>query len=145
MIRAAAILLLLASQGGQTAEPALLTSPSASPLVSFRVLFHTGAADDAAGREGVAALTAAMLSKGGTTQMAYGGIVEALFPMAASVNAQVDKEMTVFHGTTHAENLERYYEILRAMSARAGVERRRLRATQGRGRQLLAHSPQKQQ
>ena len=121
MTKAPAILLLLiASHGGQAAEPALLTSSSTSPLVSFRILFHTGAADDATGREGIAALTAAMLSKGGTKQMAYGEIVEALFPMAASVNAQVDKEMTVFHGMTHAENLERYYEILRSMLLEPG-------------------------
>ena len=121
MIKAPAILLLLiASHGGQAAEPALLTSSSTSPLVSFRILFHTGAADDATGQEGTAALTAAMVSRGGTKQMAYGDIVEALFPMAASVNAQVDKEMTVFYGTTHAENLERYYEILRAMLLEPG-------------------------
>ena len=110
MSAALAILLLLtAGLGVHAAEPALLTSPSASPLVSFRILFQTGAADDAAGEEGIAALTAAMVSKGGTKQMAYGDIVEALFPMATSVNAQVDKEMTVFHGTTHVENLDKYY------------------------------------
>ena len=126
MNRAPAILLLLiACPSGHGAEPALLTSPSTSPLVSFRILFHTGAADDVAGQEGMAALTAAMVSKGGTEQMAYGDIVEALFPMAASVNAQVDKEMTVFHGTTHVENLERYYEILRSMLLGTRVERKK--------------------
>ena len=111
----AILLLLIACPSGHGAEPALITSPSKSPLVSFRILFHTGAVDDATGQEGTAALTAAMVSEGGTKQMAYGDIVEALFPMAASVNAQVDKEMTVFHGTTHVENLDQYYEILRAM------------------------------
>ena len=111
----AILLLLIACPSGHGAEPALITSPSKSPLVSFRILFHTGAVDDATGQEGTAALTAAMVSKGGTKQMAYGDIVEALFPMAASVNAQVDKEMTVFYGTTHVENLDQYYEILRAM------------------------------
>ena len=121
MNRALAVLLLLtAGLGVHAAEPALLTSPSASPLVSFRILFQTGAADDAAGQEGIAALTAAMVSKGGTKQMAYGDIVEALFPMAASVNAQVDKEMTVFHGTTHVENLDEYYEVLRSMLLEPG-------------------------
>ena len=116
----AILLLLIACPSGHGAEPALLTSPSKSPLVSFRILFHTGAADDATGQEGTAALTAAMVSKGGTKQMAYGDIVEALFPIAASVNAQVDKEMTVFHGTTHVENLDPYYEILRAMLLEPG-------------------------
>ncbi len=116
----AILLLLIACYSGHGAEPALLTSPSKSPLVSFRILFQTGAADDAAGLEGIAALTAAMVSKGGTKQLAYSDIVEALFPMAASVNAQVDKEMTVFRGTTHVENLDKYYKILRAVLLEPG-------------------------
>ena len=40
-----------------------------SPLVSFRLLFMTGAANDPQGKEGVAALTAAMLSEGGSRAM----------------------------------------------------------------------------
>src|SRR3989442_13443855 len=87
--------------------------PGASPLVTFRILFMTGSAFDPAGKEGVAALTAAMLAEGGTRSMSYDQIVQALYPMASSVNAQVDKEMTVFTGTTHIENLDHYYALLR--------------------------------
>ena len=97
------------------AEPAVLALENKSPLITFRILFHTGAASDPAGKQGLAALTAAMLSKGGSKDMAYDEIVETLFPMASSVSAQVDKEMTVFEGTTHVENLDRYYGILRSM------------------------------
>ena len=93
---------------------------SDSPLVSFRILFRTGAAHDPKDLEGVAALTAAMLTKGGTKSMSYDEVVEALFPMAASLNAQVDKEMTVFHGNTHVDNLDRYYGLLRAMLLEPG-------------------------
>ena len=102
------------------APPELLTQPNDSPLVTFRILFRTGAAFDTEGKEGAAALTAAMLSKAGTKDKSYDEIVEALFPMAASVDAQVDKEMTVFVGTTHAENLEKYYELLRSMLLEPG-------------------------
>ncbi len=104
---------------GRTA-PETLTLPSESPLVSFRILFKTGAASDPKGKEGVASLTAAMLSEGGSAKMSYDEIVKALFPMAASVNAQVDKEMVVFHGTTHIETLDQYYEILRQMLLEPG-------------------------
>ena len=97
------------------AEPAVLALENKSPLITFRILFHTGAASDPAGKQGLAALTAAMLSKGGSKDMAYDEIVETLFPMASSVSAQVDKEMTVFEGTTHVENLDSYYGILRSM------------------------------
>jgi zinc protease len=97
------------------AEPETVPLPNSSPLVTFRILFMTGSASDPAGKEGVAALTAAMLSRGGNREKTFAQIVQALFPMAASVSSQVDKEMTVFEGTTHRENLDAYYAILRSM------------------------------
>jgi zinc protease len=102
------------------AGPETLTLPSESPLVSFRILFRTGPASDPQGKEGVAALTAAMLSEGGSAQMSYDEIVKRFFPMAASVNAQVDKEMIVFQGTAHVEKLEEYYGIVRQMLLEPG-------------------------
>src|SRR5437899_1315195 len=89
--------------------------PGTSPLVTFRFLFMTGSAFDPPGKEGLAALTASMLAEGGTRSMSYDQIVQALYPIASSVNAQVDKEMTVFTGTTHIENLDHYYALLRDM------------------------------
>jgi zinc protease len=41
-------------------------------------------------------------------------VEDALFPMAASLNVQVDKEMTAFTGSTHVDNLAEYYKLLRA-------------------------------
>lgn len=104
----------------RAAGPTTLTQASDSPLVTFRILFQTGSASDPMGKEGVAALTAAMLSEGGSAQMTYDEIVKKLFPMAASVTAQVDKEMIVFHGTVHVEKLEEYYAILRQMLLEPG-------------------------
>ena len=89
--------------------------PNRSPLVSFRILFMTGSASDPKGKEGVAALAAAMLAEGGTRAMSYNQIVEAFYPMATSFNYQIDKEMTVFTGTTHVDNLDRYYGIISQM------------------------------
>jgi zinc protease len=94
---------------------ASVLEPSQSPLVSFRLLFMTGAAADPPGKEGVAALTAAMLSEGGSRALPYEQIVEAFYPMATGFGSQVDKEMTVFAGTTHVDNLEKYYAIIRDM------------------------------
>jgi len=89
--------------------------PGSSPLVSIRVVFLTGAASDPADKPGTAALTAAMLARGGTRTMTYKEIVDALFPMAVSVDEQVDKQMVVFSATTHADNLEAFYKIFRDM------------------------------
>ena len=94
---------------------ASVLEPSQSPLVSIRLLFMTGAANDPAGKEGVAALTAALLSEGGSRTMPYEQIIEAFYPMAAGFGSQIDKEMTVFAGTTHVDNLEKYYGIIRDM------------------------------
>jgi zinc protease len=94
---------------------ASVLQPGTSPLVTFRLLFMTGAASDPKGKEGLASLTAAMLAEGGTRSMTYTQIVEAMYPMASGFGWQVDKEMTVFSGTTHLDNLEKYYGLIRDM------------------------------
>ncbi|HEX8853023.1 MAG TPA: insulinase family protein, partial [Pyrinomonadaceae bacterium] len=105
----------MASNINAAVAPAPVLLPNRSPLVSFRILFMTGAASDPKGKEGVANLTAAMLAGGGSRQMTYEQITEAFYPMAAGFRTQVDKEMTVFTGTTHVDNLARYYDIIRQM------------------------------
>jgi zinc protease len=92
-----------------------LLIPNRSPLVTFRILFLTGSAYDPKGKEGLAALTAAMMAQGGTRSMPYDQIVEAMYPMATSFDAQTDKEMTVFSGTTHRDTLEQYYRLISQM------------------------------
>jgi zinc protease len=89
--------------------------PNHSPLVSFRILFMTGSASDPQGKEGLAALTAAILAEGGSRTRTYSQITEAMYPMATSFSWQVDKEMTVFSGTTHTDNLDKYYALIREM------------------------------
>lgn len=110
----AAVALLLAG-GTLLADIKTVALPSASPLVTFRVVFLTGSASDPSDRPGAAALTAAMLAQGGTRRMTYQEILDAFFPMAVSVGSQTDKEMTVFYATTHVDNLEKFYSIFRAM------------------------------
>src|ERR1700741_3528788 len=41
--------------------------------------------------------------------------------MATSVNWQVDKEMTVFTGTTHVENLDRFYALMKSQLLDPGL------------------------
>src|SRR5215470_5892174 len=94
--------------------------PSSSPIVTVRILFRIGSALDPEGREGVAALAAAMLSDGGSRHMSYEEIVKAMYPMATAFRSQVDKEMTAFAGQTHVDNLDRYYETVRDMLLNPG-------------------------
>ena len=112
--------LLLLTAGCAVAQIRVIALPGKSPLVNLRIVFTTGAASDPEGKEGLAYLTAQMLGDAGTKDLTYRQIVEAMFPMAASVGVQVDKEMTAFIGTTHVENLDAYYKIVRAMLLEPG-------------------------
>lgn len=115
--RAALWLLWACATYAQTRVVAL---PGDSPLVTFRIVFLTGAASDPTAQPGLANLTAAMLAGGGTRYMTYKQIVNAMFPMAGSVSAQVDKEMTTFMATTHVDNLDAFYKLFRAMLLEPG-------------------------
>ncbi|UCD24948.1 MAG: insulinase family protein [Gemmatimonadota bacterium] len=84
-----------------------------SPFIAFNIWVKAGSQDDPAGKEGLAALTAALLSDGSTTHDSYEQILEKLYPMAAGYGYNVDKEMTVFRGRIHEDNLESYYELFR--------------------------------
>ena len=89
--------------------------PDKSPLVTFRIVITAGSAADPADKPGLAYLTAMLLANGGSKDMTYQQIEDAMFPMAAWLSAQVDKEMTTFSGATHTDNLKEYYKLLRAM------------------------------
>ena len=93
----------------------ILQLPDATPLISIRMVFRTGAAFDPAGKAGCAWLTALMLSSGGTRNRTWAEILEAFFPMAVHVGASVGKEMTAFTMDTHHDNLDASYSLLREM------------------------------
>ncbi|HSF15003.1 MAG TPA: pitrilysin family protein [Vicinamibacteria bacterium] len=97
---------------GADRDVVLLKSPG-SPLVDFRFVFHVGSSDDPSGKEGLAALTALMLSRGGTEESSLREVMEALYPMAAAISSQPDKEVTTFIGHAHRDHLEPFYGIFR--------------------------------
>lgn len=99
---------------GDAAPVSFVSQPSASsPLVDVAFLVHTGAAFDPVGKKGLAALTAAMLTEGGSEARSIEQINAAMYPMAAGFGAQVDKEMTRLSGQVHKDNLDAWYELVR--------------------------------
>ena len=91
-----------------------VANPSASsPLVDVSFLVHAGAGFDPGGKKGLATLTAAMITDGGSEAMTIDKINEAMFPMASGFNAQIDKEMTLLSGQVHKDNLNAWYELVR--------------------------------
>jgi zinc protease len=90
---------------------ALVLPVANKPIVSFRLVFHTGAIDDPKGKEGLTSLTTQLLAQGGTRELSSAQLLEALFPMAAELSASTDKEFTVFSGRVHKDNLGRFFDI----------------------------------
>ncbi|MBX6314065.1 MAG: insulinase family protein [Isosphaeraceae bacterium] len=91
-----------------------LPSPS-SPLVALRVIFRAGSQDDPKGKEGLAALTAQMVAQGGTKDLSYDQVLQRFYPMAAELSGACRKEVTVFSGVVHRDNLAAYAQLITAM------------------------------
>jgi zinc protease len=107
-----------AAQEKATANAAASTAPNVvalhtdSPIVAIRLMFRVGSIDDPAGKEGLAALTAMTVGQGGTTRRTYTEIIEALYPMAAQIGVNTDREVTVFAGQVHREKLADFGALL---------------------------------
>jgi zinc protease len=96
--------------GAGAIATSLLPAPS-SPLVVFRIQFRTGAIDDPAGKEGLNALTALTIGDGGTGDLTFREVTDRLYPLAASIRAQPDHEVTTFVGTVHRDHLKAFYDL----------------------------------
>ncbi|MCX7908806.1 MAG: insulinase family protein [Ignavibacteria bacterium] len=83
------------------------------PTVSFIVWFKVGSQNDPKGKEGLAMLTGRLLAEGGTTFNSYEEILDKLYPIASSYSVKVDKEMTVFYGRTHIDNLDIFLTLFK--------------------------------
>jgi zinc protease len=114
------VLVLLLSAGTAFGQPRVVELYGTSPLVTLRFVFTTGAASDPADKPGLAHLTGEMLGSGGTKDLTYKQIVDAMYPMATSVRVYSDKEMTTFVGETHRDNLDTFYALLRDMILHPG-------------------------
>ena len=96
------------------AAPTLLNSPS-DPLVALRIVIRAGSQNDPPGKEGLSALTAAMVAEGGTKSLTYDQLLEAFYPMAAFLGGACRKEVTVFSSTIHRDNLGAFVPLVTRM------------------------------
>jgi zinc protease len=82
------------------------------PTISFRLWFRVGSLNDPPGKEGLAAITAAMIAEGATRSNSYEQILDRLSPLAAHYGESTSAEMTVISGRVHRDNLDRFYPLL---------------------------------
>jgi zinc protease len=94
------------------AEFKLVDKRNKSPIIDINLLFNTGPAYEPADKNGVAALTAAMLTDGGSKLHSSTEISKLMFPMAASFDNQVDKEMISFSGRVHQEKAAQWMDLV---------------------------------
>ena len=97
----------------QTTNDIITLPEPESPFIAFNIWVKVGSQNDPVGKEGLAALTASLLSDGSTSEDSYEQILEKLYPMAAGYGYGVDKEMTVLTGRIHRDNLEEYYTLFK--------------------------------
>ncbi len=90
----------------------VLVQKTALPQVRYKLAFDAGSAHDPAGKEGLAALTAAMVASAGSTDRKIDEVTKALFPLAGRFTEQADKEMTTFTGTIHKDNWAQFQDIV---------------------------------
>jgi zinc protease len=106
-------LLLALTATAAFGEARVVQLPGKSPLITLRFVFTTGSAADPADKPGLAHLTGELLGNGGTKDLTYKQIVDAMYPMATSIEVYSDKEMTTFVGETHIDNLDKFYGLMR--------------------------------
>lgn len=93
--------------------PRLVEQRSDAAIVTVRVVFEAGSADDPPSREGITRLTARLMLEGGAGELSYAELTERLYPMAASLEVAVGRDQTVFLGRVHRDRLEEFYAIFR--------------------------------
>jgi len=102
------------ARGSRGPATTLLATPS-NPLVAFRFVFRAGSRSDPPGKEGLAALTAAMVAEGGTQSRTYEQVLATLYPLAAALDAACHKEVTVFSGLVHRDSVDAYLNLAAEM------------------------------
>ena len=100
----------LPSASGGSSIPTVLQK-SVLPQLDVKLLFAVGSAHDPAGKEGLAALTSAMITAGGSKAMAIEQIQKALYPIAGSFSQHIDKELTSFTARIHRDEWQRFFAI----------------------------------
>ncbi|MCK4546992.1 MAG: insulinase family protein [Candidatus Eisenbacteria sp.] len=96
--------------GGRPMPEILLPSPDC-PLVDFRIEFNVGSIHERGGKEGLNYLTARTVAGGGTVALTYPEVLDKLYPMAAGLDVQPGKEVTVFIATVHRDHLYEFWRL----------------------------------
>jgi zinc protease len=102
----------LPSKGELRKDVNVIVQKNKSAFLDIKLLFKAGSVLDPKGQEGLANLSATLISKGGSQTRTFDEIQKALFPYAASLSDNVDKEMTTFTIRVHKDHASRVLDLL---------------------------------
>ncbi|MCW3090539.1 MAG: peptidase [Ferruginibacter sp.] len=105
------LMISFVSMGQQVIE---LKQPLSNKII-IKLMFRNGSVTDPVGKEGLTQATADLITSGGTNTMTNRQIREFIFPMAASYNSGVDKEVSIFTFTVHKDWLEKFYPVIKGL------------------------------
>ncbi len=111
----------------------VILQKSVLPQLDVKLLFTVGSAHDPVGKEGLAALTAAMIAKAGSRALTIDQIDAVLYPMAGLFVGRADKEMTTFTAGIHRDHWSRFLGTVLPQLLEPGYREddfRRLKAAQ---------------
>lgn len=94
------------------AEVVQLKIPN-SGKVTLRFVFRNGSVSDPAGKEGLTALTADMITESGTKKMSSTDIRKMIYPWAARMSSFTDKEVSIFTFEVPSKYLQPFYTIIK--------------------------------
>jgi len=106
------LMMFLTSFNIEAQEIIEVKTPEYNNIV-IKLMFRNGSISDPVGKEGLTYLTSNLIVSGGTKSLTYSQLQDILYPMAASYNVSVDKEVSIFTFHVHKDFLTPFYEILR--------------------------------
>ena len=107
-----AIIISILLMGIIMAQEVIELKQENSPKIIVKLMFNNGSISDPAGKEGLTYTTAQLITQGGTGDMTYSDIQDAIYPMAASYYSSVDKEVTIFTFQFHKDWMDDFYPIM---------------------------------
>jgi len=107
-----AIILSILLTGIIMAQEVVELKQENSPKIIVKLMFTNGSISDPVGKEGLTYTTTQLITQGGTGDLSYSDIQDVIYPMAASYNTSVDKEVSIFTFEFHKDWMEEFYPIL---------------------------------
>ena len=112
----------LPSEAPLRKDVSIIVQKNKSAFLDIKLNFKAGSALDPKGQEGLANLSATLISDGGSKLRTYDEIEKTLFPLAASFSDRTDKEMTTFTIRVHKDHAAKVFDLVLPVLTNPGLK-----------------------